>query len=307
MGARHHGRPVEKSVKSLQHRIEYALVRCVETFLFLMPRAVALKVGDALGLLMWAVLASRRRLAMSNLASAFPRMSVGERARLVRHNWKNIGRTAVEFIRVTDINESNWNDYFIVEGRENLTKAERMDKGVVLATFHFSNWEMFAIGTGHLLGSGTAIARPMKNPYVEKWVQAKRATGHVSIILHRQAVKASLKILKAKGHLGILVDQNLYTGGVFVDFFGQPAATTTLPALLNERTGAPVLIAYCVREGKKFRLVYEPVLKLSSSGTQEERLMVNTQLISSELERIIRKSPENWFWIHNRWKRKQAA
>lgn len=294
-------------MKQLEYLIEYALVRVIEAFFLLCPRAVALWLGERMGLLFCAILTSRRRLAMSNLEIAFPKMRPAERNRLVWNVWKSVGRTAVEFIRITDIDRNNFNDYFIVEGRENLDAAMSKGKGLVLVTLHFSNWEMCAVGTSYLVGQGVAIARPMKNPYVEKWVQRKRAAGGVSIILHRQAVKASLKILKEKKTLGVLVDQNLYTGGVFVDFFGRPAATTPLPSLLSHRTGAPVLVAYCLREGKKFRLVYEPELTLTSSGAPEERLLANTQMISNELERVIKGSPENWFWIHNRWKRKPGA
>lgn len=283
-------------LKPIQYRLEYALIRLVEFFFHLVPRGLALRLGEGMGLLFSLVLASRTELALSNLKIAFPQKSDQEREKIVRLMWKNLGRTAVEFIRVGDIEAHNFEDYFVYEKRENLENARRLGKGVVLVAFHFTNWEMVARGTAYIVGGGTAIARPMKNPLVEAWVQKKRTGNGVNIILHRQAVKASLKALKEKQALGILVDQNLYIGGEFVDFFGRPAATTTLPALLHERTGAPVLIAYCLREGEKFRIVYEPMLE-----------KVSTQIISKEIERVIRKTPENWFWIHNRWKRKQGT
>jgi KDO2-lipid IV(A) lauroyltransferase len=291
-------------MKKISYFLEYAFIRLVEAFFFLLPRPIALRAGEGMGLLFSKILVSRNRLAMANMSIAFPSMSEKERARLARLMWKNIGRTAVEFIRVSDITPKNFNDFFIIEGRENLDAAMKKGKGLILVTLHFSNWEMCAVGTAHLVGEGAAIARPMKNPYAEKWIQKKRADSGVPIILHRQAVRASLRILKDKKTLGVLVDQNLYTGGVFVDFFGRPAATTPLPALLNDRTEAPVLLTYCLRDGNKFRVIYEPMLKFSQDGTTEQRLLANTERISHELERVIKTHPENWFWIHNRWKRK---
>ncbi len=294
-------------MKVFSYWLEYAFIRLVEAFFMVLPRPFALWLGEWMGLFFSVILSSRTRLAMANMAIAFPSMNEADRANAVRKMWKNIGRTAVEFIRVGDITHENFNDYFVIDGRENLDAAMKKGKGLILVTLHFTNWEMCAVGTAHLVGEGAAIARPMKNPYAEKWIQKKRADSGVPIILHRQAVRASLRILKDKKTLGVLVDQNLYTGGVFVDFFGRPAATTPLPALLNERTEAPVLLTYCLRDGNKFRVIYEPMLKFSDNGTAEERLLKNTEKISHELERVIKTRPENWFWIHNRWKRKPEA
>ena len=115
-------------------------------------------------------------------------------------------------------------------------------------------------------------------------------------------MKASLKCLKNKGIIGMMVDQSLSTGGVFVDFFGRPASSTTLPALLHIRTGAPVMFAYLLRNGERFRLVFEPVT-FPPVEDPAARIQIYTQVMSSQFEQVIRRYPENWLWLHNRWKR----
>jgi KDO2-lipid IV(A) lauroyltransferase len=291
-------------LKKIEHLAGYSFVLLFDGFFSIWPRSWALKCGECLGLFFSCVLGSRRRLVIQNLTAAFPEKKPEEIRRIARGMWKSLGRTAIEFIRLTDIHRSNFDKYYIVEGRENLERAMKKGHGTVLATMHFTNWEMMGVATAFLTGNMVAIARPIKNPYVERWIQRKRAESGMEIILHRQAVKASLKMMREKKSLGVLVDQNLYTGGVFVDFFGRPAATTTLPALLHNRTGAPVLVVYCLREGDKFRLVYGPELDLPPIEDAEKRALAHTQIVAKEMERVIRAHPENWFWIHNRWKRK---
>jgi KDO2-lipid IV(A) lauroyltransferase len=306
MGSRYKTRGIGK-MKEARYFIEYSLVRFIEFCFSILPKSVAAFLGRGIGVMCFLFLGSRRRLAKSNLSIAFPEMSESDRSAIVRKAWENIGQTAVEFVRMPRLKNNTLEDDFMVDGRQNLEAALKVNKGVIIATLHLGNWEMLAVGTRLIAGSGTAIARPMKNPYVEAWVQGKRSGAGVPIILHRQAVRASLKILRDNKVIGILLDQNLYTGGVFVDFFGRPAATTTLPALLQDRTGAPIVVSYCYRENGKFKLVYEPPLVFPSDGTPEARILNNTQIISNHLENIVRKHPDKWFWIHNRWKRKQVV
>ena len=126
----------------------------------------------------------------------------------------------------------------------------------------------------------------------------------MKIILHRQAVKATLGCLRRGECVGILMDQNLYTGGVFVNFFGRPAATTTLPALLYLKTGCPVILIHTLREGDRFRVVYSPPFEFPPMEKSEASIHLYTQIISDGFEALVRQYPENWFWIHNRWKRR---
>lgn len=291
-------------MKKIRYFLEYAFVRLLESLIRTFPRQLSFQVGERLGLLLKVFIPKRHKLILDNLTHAFPELTSQRKQVIARAVWKNIGRTAAEFVRLGEINRLNYRDFIVYEGLDNATRALAKGKGLVLVGFHFSNWEINAPASSFGLGNVTAIARPIKNPFMEKWVQSKRAASEARIILHRQAVKESLKCLKEKGALGILVDQNLYTGGVFVDFFGRPAATTTLPALLHIRTGVPVLLVYSLREGPLFRTVYEPEIVFPSVKDPNQRILAYTEIITKHLENVIRRYPENWFWIHNRWKRK---
>ena len=290
-------------LRTIKYQIEYFFVWLLESLFFLLPRALALSCGERIGLLVAFFLPKREKLILQNLTYAFPSKSKSEIKALARSTWKNLGRTAVEFIRISDIDSAHFHNFFLFEGENYMEEAQKQGKGIIMATFHFTNWEMTGIALQYRWKNIVAIARPLKNSYVEKWVQQKRSQNGMEIILHRQAVRASLKSLKAGKSIGILMDQNLYQGGVFIDFMGRPAATTTLPALLHIRTGAPVILIYSVREREKFRIVYERPIQFPPIEPAEERLRMYTQIITNHIEAVIRRHPENWFWIHNRWKR----
>ena len=291
-------------MKRMKHYAEYLLVRVFDVLFLSLPAGAALLCGEALGLLLSRLLPGRRTLIRANLSKAFPELAPDAVRRIEKGVWKNIGRTAVEFIRVPLFARAGAERFVEWEGVEHLERALAQGTGAILLTSHFTNWELTGMFIAQRFENRlTAIARPMKNSFVERWVQNKRATGGVQIILHRQAVRASLKWLKRGNFLGALVDQNLYTGGVFVDFFGRPAATTTLPILLHVRTGAPVIQVYTLRTKKGFRLVVEPPVAFPSVS-EGDPVVAWTAELNHHLERVIRRYPENWFWIHNRWKRR---
>ena len=291
-------------MRKLKHLIEYALVRFLETLVDLPPLPMAIRIGEALGMTLKRLLPGRDRLILSNLAYAFPEKTPEERRRIADGVWRNIGRVAVEFIRSDEIVSP---ETVTIENREVVDRAIAAGKGVVLLTSHFCNWEYAGIITHRFLHPVVAIARPMRNPYVEAWVRRKRSSTGLPVILHRQAVKESLRLVRQGGMLGMLADQNLYKGGVFVNFFGRPAATTTLPALLHVRTGAPIVLLSIWRDGdRRFRVTLEEI-EMPAQGDDEARVVAGTQMINDRMERVIRHRPEWWFWIHNRWKRSAEA
>ncbi|MCG3203485.1 MAG: Lipid A biosynthesis lauroyltransferase [Elusimicrobia bacterium] len=292
-------------LKRLKHVAEFVLVKLLDGFFCSLPFPLAIQLGMGLGVFLSKIIPKRNALILSNLERAFPEMPENERHRTAWAVWKNLGRVAVEFLRLQEILKNSKKFPFIWEGVDQLDNFVKQKTGVILLAAHYCNWEVLGAAIAARFPEFTAIARPMRNPYVEEWVQKKRGLGGTRIILHRQAVKASLKWIKAHHMIGILIDQNLYTGGEFVSFFGRPAATTTLPALLHARTQAPVIITYVEREGAGFRARFTPPILPPPQITGENSIKAHTQAISDNIENIIRRYPENWFWVHNRWKRKK--
>ncbi|HSN05468.1 MAG TPA: lysophospholipid acyltransferase family protein [Nitrospira sp.] len=285
----------------MKYLCEYVLLRFVDLLLQALPGTWAIALGEWLCLRLPTIIPKRQALILDNLTRVFPDKSAEEKAGIAQAVWRNLGRTAVEFVRIADFARRPIEDLVEVEGREHMERAIGEGKGVILLTAHFTNWELTGSFVQRLFGSMTAIARPVHNPYVNRWVQRKRLAGGMKIIPAQEAVKASLKCLKAKTIVGILIDQSL-SSGLSVEFFGRTAATTTLPALLHVRTGAPVLITYTLREGDRFRQVFQPVAfpPVSDDG---DRIAIYTRAINRLFEDLIRRHPENWFWVHNRWKR----
>jgi Kdo2-lipid IVA lauroyltransferase/acyltransferase len=286
----------------MKKAFEYGLVRFADLLFHILPRAWAIRLGEQLSLIVSHVIPKRRDLVLHNLALSFPEKSEAERVHIAREVWRNLGRLAVEFSRVSDFTDGSIDRLVEIEGREHVDAAIKKGKGIVGLTAHFTNWELTGALVQRVFGNMTVIARPVRNPLVDRWVYEKRTASGLTIILPKDAVKASLKCLKNKGIIGMMIDQSLSSGGVFVEFFGRPASSTTLPALLHIRTGAPVMFAYLVRNGERFRLVFEPVV-FPLVEDPAARIQVYTQVMSAQFEQVIRRHPESWLWLHNRWKR----
>lgn len=289
--------------KQTQYVAEFLVIWTLDAIVTALPRSWALSCGQILGWVASLVLVSRKNLLLRNVAACFPEMSQAKRLHLNRSVWKNLGMTAVEFARLSRINDKNYTEYFEYEGVEEAMRGASLQSGIIFVTLHVGNWEMSGIGHQFRFKNLVAIAKPIKNPWVERFVRAKRSACGLQIVPHRNAVRASLKALKAGKSVGILMDQNIRQGGVFVDFLGRPAATTTLPALLHIRTGAPVIVGCTVRQAEKFKLIYLPVIKFPEAVEPGERVYIYTQILSDAIGAMVRQQPENWFWLHNRWKR----
>ena len=286
----------------MKKAFEYSLVRFAELLFHVLPRSWAIGLGEQLSLIVSHVITKRRDLVLRNLALAFPEKSEAERVHIAHEVWRNLGRLAVEFARVSDFTDGSIDRLVEVEGREHVDAAIKEGKGIVGLTAHFTNWELTGALVQRVYGNMTVIARPVRNPMVDRWVYEKRTASGLKIILPKDAVKASLKCLRNKGIIGMMIDQSLSSGGVFVEFFGRPASSTTLPALLHIRTGAPVMFAYLVRNGERFRLVFEPVV-FPQVEDPAARIQIYTQVMTTQFEQVIRRHPESWLWLHNRWKR----
>jgi Kdo2-lipid IVA lauroyltransferase/acyltransferase len=283
----------------LRHRLEYAVARGLFGFFGALPAWAGRPLGRALGRAVGLVVRSRSRRAAANLRAAFPEAAPAQVSRWVRGMWRNVGEAAWEFARTPRLTAETYFREVDVEGLEPFKASMAKGNGVVLYAAHLTNWEwssLFAPFSGVRMA---AVARRMKNPLFDAFITRVRTSQGVSILSHRNAVREGLRWLKGGGCLGILVDQRITAGGVQAPFFGRPAHTTTMPALLAQRTGAALHGIAARREGGKLRLRITPAWDVAPFGGDAAAL---TAAINKDLESWIRPDPSLWLWMHDRWK-----
>ncbi len=290
---------------------EYVLVYSFYTFLNILPQGLSLKIGRFLGLLFYKIDKKHRKHTLNNLKIAFPAKTENELNDIAIKFYKNLGMTFVEIFRLNKYNESNIDD-FVESDFENI-KNIYGGQGVLLLTAHFGNWELLAKTFGLKGYKGNVLARPLDNPYIEKILYDLRTASGNKVIYNREnAVKNIISALNKKEIVGFLPDENASKRiGVFVDFFGVKACTMPGMANIAAKTKLPVVPAFIVRinendENKKnyskHRLIIEPPLDIKYTGDRKTDTMNILKMFNEKIEDIIRQYPEQWFWIHNRWK-----
>jgi KDO2-lipid IV(A) lauroyltransferase len=246
-----------------------------------------------------------RKTAEFNLRLAFPAWDEARRRATIRGMVRNLGWMAAEFARLTRYTKENIEQVVILDGHENFLEGQRRGKGVLYLTGHIGAWELSSFAHALYGFPLHYMARPLDNPRVDDLVNRYRCLSGNSPIFKNESARALLKILRDAGTVGILADQNTMPDeGVFVDFFGTPACTTTGLTRVALHTDAAVVPGYAFWDPQiaKYRLRFEPAVDLSRSGDTERDVLVNTQKFTKVIEEIIRKHPDQWVWVHARWK-----
>lgn len=285
--------------------IEYAAAWAILKFVSLAPRAFALRAGQAVGALACVVLPYLRRHAEINLRLAFPDLDERERARIRRGVFRNLGRLLGEISQFPRLNRENISSIVVYEGLENYLNAVAEGRGVILLTGHIGAWELSVYAHSIYGHPMSFLARRVDNPLVERLAESYRARFGNRSIDKKGSVREVLKTLKSGGVVGILADLNTSREeGVFCDFFGVEACATAGVATLALRTGAVVLPGYLIWDEKAqvHRLHFEPPIETINTGNQKEDVIANTARYAKVLESIIRRYPDQWLWIHRRWR-----
>jgi len=285
--------------------IEYAAAWTILKVVSLAPRAFALRAGQAVGALACAVLPHLRRHAEINLRLAFPDLDERERARIRRDVFRNLGRLLGEVSQFPRLNRENISSIVVYEGLENYLSAVAEGRGVILLTGHIGAWELSVYAHSIYGHPMSFLARRIDNPLVERLAESYRARYGNRSIDKIGSVREVLKTLKSGGVVGILADLNTSREeGVFCDFFGVEACSTSGVATLALRTGAVVLPGYLIWDEKAriHRLHFEPPVETIDTGNQKEDVIANTARYAKVLESIIRNHPDQWLWIHRRWR-----
>jgi len=285
--------------------VEYAAVWAILKMLGALPRGVARSVAALVARVLYAMLPRLQRTAEFNLRLAFPEWDETQRRGVIRGMVRNLGWMAAEFARLPRYTRENIEDVVILDGHENFLEGQRRGKGVLYLTGHIGAWELSSFAHALYGFPLHYMARPLDNARVDALVNRYRCLSGNQPIFKNESARALLKILKEAGTVGILADQNtMPEEGAFVDFFGKAACTTTGIARVALHTDAAVVPGYAIWDASigKYRLRFEPAVELVRTGETERDIFVNTQKFAKVIEEIIRKYPEQWVWVHARWK-----
>jgi len=294
---------------NIQINIEFWLARFLLGFFAALPLPAAMRLGGALGSL-GRFFPALTRTAERNLALAFPEISETERRQLERGCFENLGRLLAVFSHLSRSNLEPLQGMISPAGLEHLLTAEEHGRGVILFTGHVGAWELTSFGLSLLGHPLSFLVRRIDNPKIEELIDRRRTHGGNRTIDKRMAAREMVQILRRGGTLGLLVDLNtLDREGIFVDFFNRPASTTFMLAKLALRTGADVLPIFAPwdQTQKKFLLQIDRPLSFERSGEEEEDVRRLTQAFTTVVESYIRRYPEQWLWIHRRWKTRPAG
>jgi KDO2-lipid IV(A) lauroyltransferase len=191
-----------------------------------------------------------------------------------------------------------------VRGAEHVEKAMAAGRGALMVTCHIGNWELHGVAHGLLFGAIHVVARPLDNPLLDRRLCALRTIGGNTVVYKQRALAQILRALREGGGIAILIDQNVHPGdGLFVDFFGRKAATTTVAAALAVKTGCALVPCRTelLRDGR-YRLTYAPAVEWTPSGDRQRDVACLTQRLTRQIEAWVRETPEQWLWMHRRWK-----
>ncbi len=285
--------------------LEYAAVWFILKTVGALPLRVARSFAAAVTSLLFSMQPRLRKTAEFNLRLAFPEWTGSQRKDVTRKMVRNLGWMAAGFARFPRLTKENIGELVILEGHENFLEGQRRGNGVLYLTGHIGAWELSSFAHALYGYPLHYMARPLDNKRLDALVNEYRCASGNKPIFKNESARVMLKILKDSGTLGILADQNtLPAEGVFVDFFGKLACTTTGLARVALHTGAAVVpgYAYWDENIQKYRLRFEPPVELTRSGDTERDVFENTQRFAKVIEEIIRKHPDQWVWVHKRWK-----
>ena len=289
----------------MRQRLEYALAWPFIKVLGALPRSLARATAISLAWLIYLLHVRLRRVGMRNLTLAFPEKSKRERARILRGEFTSLGRQLAEVCQFPKYTPENVSQVVVYDGFENYERAFERGKGVLFLTGHLGGWELSAF-THSLHGHWMhVVMRPMDNVYLDRLIRGYRTLHGNMTVDKDDFVRGLLAAMKKGEVVGILMDTNMTPPqGIFVDFFGTPACTASGLARIALRTDAAVVPTFTTWDPalRKYRLRFDPAVKLVRSGDDEADIVANTALFTKIIEDYVRRYPDQWLWVHRRWK-----
>lgn len=288
----------------IRNFIEYALLRAFTTLLLSFPLDYALSLAQLMADVFYIFPNKFRRRGLQHLKMAYPDKSADELGHILKGVFEHSTMMLVEVLSFPrKIRKYNYTKYVDVRGLELIDQTLKGGKGVMFISAHFGNWELIGYTVSLLGHQINTVVRFMPNPAADALLNYSRRFQGQRIIYNDNAVRDMMRVLKNNRILALVCDQDARANGIFVDFMGLPSSTVRSPALLHMKLGTPLLMLYCYRpKPNKFYYTFsfeQCALPKLNPATAEEQI---TQAFTSDIERMIRKYPEQWMWIHRRWK-----
>ena len=292
-------------MKKINHILQYFIFFLLSYVLNLFSPAMSIMAGKGMGLLFYLIDKRHRNVTLENLKLAYGlKLSNDEAERIARNCFKNLGISVVEMIRWKKIDEKEFVKNISVEGIENYREALKKGRGLVFIGAHFGNWELLGIAISLLFQKGYLVARKLDNPYIHQKIEHLRTSAGNRVINKNDAFWEMIKLLKKGELVGVLMDQNVdRREGVFVPFFGRPACTNKGLAMIVLKTKTPMVPIFMVRlQDGSHRIIVKPEIPLVQTGDLKHDIRQNTAHINLAIEEMVRQYPDQWLWMHRRWK-----
>jgi KDO2-lipid IV(A) lauroyltransferase len=295
--------------KRIRRWLVYIFVLFFVKVLRSVDRLTAIRLTLLIGRIAFCLAKGARNRTIRHLTWAFGNEKSPEEIRsLAQKTFLNLAVTTADAIRLPILIEQGLNNFVTVEGFHHLEKARAKGKGTIFLSGHFGNWELLAAWVVQNGIPLKVIGRPAYDPRLDEMLVDVRNKAGYTNIPRGKGTKEIVRSLKRGYALGLLIDQDTRVKGVFVDFFDRPAHTATGPVILSQKFGAPIVPIFIrLREDLTYHVYCGEELSLENTGDKERDLIVNTQKCSDVYERIIRRFPDQWVWMHQRWKKQRAS
>lgn len=298
-------KPAQNNHQTLFDRFAY---RCISGFFAVLgmpPLSCGRWLGRILGRIAYLLIRRQRRIAMENLARAYPDAGPAKRRQMARKVFENLGMVLFEMAWSIRLNAAQHHRYFTVEGLDHLRNAHGEGKGVMILTAHFGNWELLSVISAMLDYPLGVVYRPLDFKPLDRFITDYRSRFGGRLIPKKKTFRKVLRFLSQEKLVLLLMDQNVaWREGVFADFFGHPACTNKGMALLAMKTEAPVVPVFLIRQKGGFVCRFLPIIPLIKTGDKSKDLEANTEQYNRVIESVVREYPEQWFWVHRRWNTK---
>ena len=289
---------------------EFAVVWVFVHGVRLLPRRLARTAGVAIGAVAFRALGRLRRVGLRNLELAFPGITAREREAILRSEYRNLGFLLAEFCKMQSYTAATASRFIRYEGLENYLRARERGKGVLVLTGHLGAWELSSFYHSLMGMPMGMVIRRLDNPLVDEFVNRIRCL-HGNRVIHKDDfARGLIASMRAGETVGILMDTNMTPPqGVFVPFFGVPACTASGMARIAEKTGAAVLPGFLLWEQReqKYVLRFGEELEIVHTEDAEQDVLTNTATFTAAIERYIRQYPDQWLWMHRRWKTRPSG